>query len=122
MSKDQQKILLVDDEAKVRTLFSKFLTNQGFSAQTASDGKMAIVQAEKYKPDCILLDVMMPHGGMELLACLRKKNPDSIIIMMSAIIELNQVDDYLKNGAYACIEKPVIFNELLQRIKQALNV
>ena len=122
MYKDQQKILLVDDEPKVRELFSKFLTSQGFSVQTASDGKMAVVQAEKFKPDCILLDVMMPYGGPELLTCLRKKIPDSIIIMLSAIIEVNQEHDYLNNGAYACIEKPVKFNKLLKHINQALDL
>ena len=119
---NQPKILLVDDEPKVRELFSKFLTDQGFSVQTASDGKMATTMAEKYKPDCILLDVMMPHGGVELLSRLRKKFPDSIVIMMSALIEVNQEVDYLNNGAYACIEKPVRFNELLRHINQALKL
>lgn len=122
MTIDQPKILLVDDEAKVCELFSIFLTKQGFLVQTASDGKMAIVKAEEYKPDCILLDVRMPHGGLELLSCLKTKLPDSIIIMVSAIIEVNQADDYVNNGAYACIEKPVNFGELIQQIKQGLKL
>jgi DNA-binding response OmpR family regulator len=122
MTIDQPKILLVDDEAKVCELFSRFLTKQGFLVKTASDGKMAIVKAEEYKPDCILLDVRMPHGGLELLSCLRTKLPDSIVIMVSAIIEVNQEDDYINNGAYACIEKPVNFGDLLQQIKQGLKL
>ncbi len=119
---DQPKILLVDDEAKVCELFSRFLSNQGFKVQTASDGKMAIVKAEEYKPDCILLDVRMPHGGLKLLSCLRTKLPESIIIMVSAIIEVDQVDDYLNNGAFACIEKPVNFGDLLKQINLALKI
>ncbi len=122
MTIDQNKILLVDDEAKVCELFSRFLTTQGFLVQTASDGKMAIVKAEEYKPDCILLDVRMPYGGLKLLSCLRAKQPESIIIMVSAIIEVDQVDDYLNNGAYACIEKPVNFGDLLQQIKKGLKL
>ena len=122
MSIDQAKILMVDDEVKVCELFSRFLSKQGFSVQTASDGKMAMVQAEEHKPDCILLDVRMPHGGLELLTCLKTKLPDTIIIMVSAIIEADQVDEYLKKGAYACIEKPVNFGDLLQQVRQALNL
>jgi DNA-binding response OmpR family regulator len=122
MTIDQPKILLVDDEIKVCQLFSRFLSKQGFSVQTASDGKMAMVQAEEYKPDCILLDVRMPYGGLELLTHLKIKLPDTIIIMVSAIIEVNQLDDYLNKGAYACIEKPVNFGELLKQINLALKL
>jgi DNA-binding response OmpR family regulator len=122
MSIDQAKILLVDDEVKVCVLFSRFLSKQGFSVQTATDGKMAMVQAEKHKPDCILLDVRMPHGGLELLTCLKTKLPDTIIIMVSAIIEADEVDEYLNKGAYACIEKPVNFGNLLMHINLALKL
>ncbi len=122
MSIDKATILLVDDEIKVCELFSRFLSKQGFSVQTASDGKKALIQAEEHKPDCILLDVRMPHGGLELLTCLKTKLPDTIIIMVSAIIEVNQVGDYLNKGAYACIEKPVNFMDLLKQINLALKL
>ena len=117
----QPKILVVDDEAKACQLFSRFLSNQGFAVQTASDGKMALTKLDEFQPDCILLDVRMPHGGLELLSSCRKKLPDAIIIMVSAIIEPSQVGDYLAEGAYACIEKPVDMNILLEKIEQALN-
>jgi len=117
----QRKILMVDDEVKACQLFSRFLSNQGFAVQTASDGKMALTKLDEFQPDCILLDVRMPHGGLELLSSCRKKLPDAIIIMVSAIIEPGQVGDYLAEGAYACIEKPVYMNILLEKIEQALN-
>ena len=103
----QSKILLVDDEIKTRQLLSRLLSNQGFIVQTASDGEKALIKANEFQPNCILLDVRMPHGGLGLLSRFRKKFPDSIIIMLSAIIEPNQVRDYLDEGAYACIKKPV---------------
>ena len=117
----QRKILMVDDEVNACQLFSRFLSNQGFAVQTASDGKMALTKLDEFQPDCILLDVRMPHGGLELLSSCRKKLPDAIIIMVSAIIEPGQVGDYLAEGAYACIEKPVDMNILLEKIEQALN-
>ena len=117
----QSKILLVDDEIKTRQLFSRLLSNQGFIVQTASDGEKALIKANEFQPNCILLDVRMPHGGLGLLSRFRKKFPDSIIIMLSAIIEPNQVRDYLDEGAYACIKKPVDMSILLEKIEQALN-
>ena len=116
----QSKILLVDDEIKTRQLFSRLLSNQGFIVQTASDGEKALIKANEFQPNCILLDVRMPHGGLGLLSRFRKKFPDSIIIMVSAIIEPNQVRDYLGEGAYACIKKPVDMSILLEKIEQAL--
>ena len=101
----QSKILLVGDEIKTRQLLSRLLSNQGFIVQTASDGEKALIKANEFQPNCILLDVRMPHGGLGLLSRFRKKFPDSIIIMVSGIIEHNQVRDYLGEGAYACIKK-----------------
>ena len=117
----QSKILLVDDEIKTRQLLSRLLSNQGFIVQTASDGEKALIKANEFQPNCILLDVRMPHGGLGLLSRFRKKFPDSIIIMVSGIIEPNQVRDYLGEGAYACIKKPVDMSILLEKIEQALN-
>lgn len=112
----QSKIQLVDDEIKTRQLFSRLLSNQGFIVQTASDGEKALIKANEFQPNCILLDVRMPHGGLGLLSRFRKKFPDSIIIMLSAIIEPNQVRDYLDEGSYACIKKPVDMSILLEKI------
>ncbi|HIB44279.1 MAG TPA: response regulator [Nitrospina sp.] len=117
----QSKIQLVDDEIKTRQLLSRLLSNQGFIVQTASDGEKALIKANEFQPNCILLDVRMPHGGLGLLSRFRKKFPDSIIIMVSGIIEPNQVRDYLGEGAYACIKKPVDMSILLEKIEQALN-
>ena len=69
----QSKILLVDDEIKTRQLFSRLLSNQGFIVQTASDGEKALIKANEFQPNCILLDVRMPHGGLGLLSRFRKK-------------------------------------------------
>ena len=74
----QSKIQLVDDEIKTRQLLSRLLSNQGFIVQTASDGEKALIKANEFQPNCILLDVRMPHGGLGLLSRFRKKFPDSI--------------------------------------------
>jgi two-component system, response regulator, stage 0 sporulation protein F len=115
------KILIVDDEIKVCQLFSRFLSNNGFIVQTANNGREAQIKAEEFKPNCVLLDVRMPQGGVQLLSCLKAKLPESVIFMVSAIIEENQVGEYLENGAHSCIDKPVDMKALLDAILQALK-
>ena len=63
----KSKILLVDDEIKACQLFSRFLSNQGFVLQTASDGQKALIQADEFQPNCILLDVRMPMVDLRKL-------------------------------------------------------
>ena len=118
----KSKILVVDDEIKTCELFAKFLMKQKFNVTTASDGKMALVRADEFQPDCLLLDVRMPYGGLGLLSQLREKLPGSPVIMMSAFIEVRQMADYLNEGAFACLQKPIDLNSLLEKIKEALKI
>jgi two-component system, NtrC family, nitrogen regulation response regulator NtrX len=114
------KIMVVDDEIKACQLLSKFLSSNGFSVQIASNGQEALIKAVEFKPNCILLDVRMPQGGVKLLTSLREELPDTIIFMVSAIIEANH--EFLEKGAHSCIEKPVNMGALLSTIRQALNI
>lgn len=116
-----RKILVVDDEIKACRLLSKFLLNKGFLVETALDGREALMKADEFRPNCILLDIRMPHGGLELLSELKEKLPESVIIMVSAIIEENQEQDYLEKGAHSCLDKPVDLEVLLETILQALQ-
>ena len=114
------KILVVDDEIKACQLLSKFLSSNGFSVQIASNGQEALIKAMEFKPNCILLDVRMPQGGVKLLTRLREELPETIIFMVSAIIEANH--EFLAKGAHSCIDKPVNMEALLSTIRQALNI
>jgi DNA-binding response OmpR family regulator len=116
-----EKILVVDDEIKACRLLSKFLSNKGFLVETALDGSEALMKADEFRPNCILLDIRMPQGGLALLSDLKAKLPESIIIMVSAIIEENQEQDYLEKGAHSCIDKPVNLEMLLETILQAFQ-
>ena len=81
-----------------------------------------MLKAEEFRPECILLDVRMPHGGLGLLHRLRKKFPEIVIIMVSAIVKGDQGSDFLNAGAFACIEKPVNLEDLLEKICQSLHL
>ena len=116
------KILVADDEIKTCRLLSRFLFSHGFSVEFALTGNEALIKAVEFEPHCILLDIRMPQGGPELLSSLKTKLPESIVFMVSAIIEDNQEEDYLERGAHSCIDKPVNLEMLLDAIRQALNL
>lgn len=97
-------ILVIDDDAKVRDLLGRILTNAGHRVITAEDGNSGLLLAEKYRPDAITLDVVMPGGkdGWDVLRAL-KESPvtHSIpVIMVSVMAEQEnaltlEVEDYL---------------------------
>ncbi len=69
---ETKKVLVVEDEKMLRSVLEKRLAKEGIQTLTASDGKEGLGEALKSKPDLILLDIMMPHSGLEMLVELRK--------------------------------------------------
>ena len=114
-------LLVVDDEANVRTLLKEYLTEQGFNIETASDGRTALLVARQSKPDLILLDVMMPElDGLEFIRLHRKEQETPIILLTARIDETDKVIG-LELGADDYVTKPFSMRELLARIRALLR-
>ena len=121
-----KKILVVDDYAPIRLMFSKTLTQQDASYEIleASNGQEACETALEAKPDLILMDVMMPvMDGYEALASL-KEDPETqaipVLMLTSLDFPFQQTLGY-DLGAFGCLVKPVRFDELNHRVKLALD-
>ncbi len=69
---EPKKVLVVEDEKLLRTVLGKRLEKDGISTMTAADGKEGLESALQHRPDLILLDIMMPHSGTDMLINLRK--------------------------------------------------
>lgn len=69
---EQKKVLVVEDEDVLRNVLEKRLEKEGVIILTAPDGKEGLDAALQHRPDLILLDVMMPHSGLEMLIELRR--------------------------------------------------
>ena len=81
---EKQKILIVDDDENIAELISLYLTKECFETKIAGDGEEAIRQYREYKPDLILLDLMLPGiDGYEVCREIRRAS-QSPIIMLSA--------------------------------------
>lgn len=115
------KILIVDDEPRIRELISEHLTHEGYRCEEASDGAAALSCIEKGEISLVILDIMMPFvDGMTCLRELRKRKIDVPVIMLSARGEEYDKLAGLDSGADDYIVKPFSPRELVARVKAVL--
>lgn len=115
------KILIIDDEPSIVNLVSAYLTPEGFDVYTASDGVTGLKAVKAYKPDLIVLDLMLPGmDGIELLTRLRRES-DVYVILLTARTEETDKIVGLSVGADDYVTKPFSPRELVARIKAALR-
>ena len=115
------KILLIDDEASIHNVVSAYLKAEGYEYLSAVDGPGGLKAARAFKPDVIILDIMLPGmDGIELLANLRRES-DVYVIMLTARSEETDKIVGLSVGADDYLTKPFSPRELIARIKAALR-
>ena len=121
---DKGRILLVDDEEDILEFLSYNLIKEGFKIKTASNGKSALKILEKFNPDLIILDVMMPEmDGIELCESIRKneKNDDVLILFLTARSEDYSELAGFSAGADDYITKPIKPKLLVSRVNAILK-
>jgi len=117
----QTTILVVDDRANVRLLLEEFLSGQGFTVVTSSNGQDALELARRARPDMILLDIMMPKmDGYEFLERYRQEYRTPVIIITAKEEETDAVRG-LDLGADDYIIKPFRMRELASRMRAVLR-
>jgi two-component system alkaline phosphatase synthesis response regulator PhoP len=115
------KILVVDDEESILDLVGAYLRKEGYEVYTAGDGPSGLKAARAFKPDLIVLDIMLPGmDGIELLTHLRRES-DVYVIMLTAKSEETDKIVGLSVGADDYLTKPFSPRELVARVKAALR-
>jgi two-component system alkaline phosphatase synthesis response regulator PhoP len=115
------KILVIDDEPSIINLVSAYLKPEGYEVYTASDGNAGLKSARAFKPDLIILDLMLPGiDGIELLSRLRRES-DVYVIMLTARTDETDKIVGLSVGADDYVTKPFSPRELVARVKAALR-
>ncbi|MGI6149629.1 MAG: response regulator transcription factor [Firmicutes bacterium] len=117
----RQRILIVDDETSIQELIRFNLEQAGFETEVASDGLAALEKFESYKPDLVVLDLMLPgKDGYDVCKDIRRHSNVPIIMLTAKETELERVLG-LELGADDYITKPFSPLELVARIKAVLR-
>lgn len=116
-----EKILIVDDEERIRKLLNMYLVREGYEITEAEDGAEALELALKNDYNCILLDLMMPEmDGIEVAKRLRREKSTPIIMLTAKGEENNRVEGF-EVGADDYIVKPFSPREVVLRVKAILR-
>ena len=115
------KVLIVDDDENISEVINMYLKSSGYNTRIALNGKEAQVAYEEYKPDIVLLDVMIPYvDGIDVLKWIRKQE-ETPVIMITAKGDTFDKVLALELGADDYIVKPFEPKELLARVKAVLR-
>ena len=115
------KILIIEDETKIARFVTLELEHEGYEVQAAYDGRTGLALCESWKPDLLILDLMLPElSGIEVCRRLRQQS-DIPIIMLTAKDDVSDKVMGLDMGADDYMTKPFAIEELLARIRVALK-
>jgi DNA-binding response OmpR family regulator len=115
------KILVIDDEKRIREMLQIGLERKGFAVRSLADGRSIGTAIDEWQPDVVLLDVMLPYAdGFALLPQVRRRT-QAPIIMLTAKGDVDDRVTGLELGADDYLAKPFALNELVARINAALR-
>jgi len=116
-----KKILVVDDNPDILTMLKAYLSGEGFQVVTASNGQKALHVARSEKPDCIVLDMMMPEMGGDDFIRIYTAEADTPILVLTARVEETDKVLGLELGADDYVTKPFSPRELTARVKALIR-
>ncbi len=116
------RILITDDEAKIRSLIAKYAAHEGFETEEACNGMEAVEKCEKNSYDLVIMDIMMPElDGFSAVKEIKKTQPDMPFIMLSALGEEYDKIHGFDLGVDDYVVKPFSTKELMMRIQAILK-
>ena len=116
------KILIIDDEAQIRSLLARMMELEGYEVCQAGDCKSALKQLELHSPDVALCDVFLPDGnGVDLVLAIKKTAPNVEVILLTAHGNIPDGVQAIKNGAFDYITKGDDNNKIIPLISRAVE-
>ena len=118
----KQKILVVDDEKMIRWSLGEALRGWGYEPVEAETASAALAAFDAEPPAAILLDINLPDGsGLDVLRQIRHRQPDAVVIMITANVLIDETIAALRGGAYDFIGKPINLEELQVAIRNGIE-
>ena len=117
------RILVVDDERKMRHILQLMLEREGFSAEQAENGKEALDMLKRKRFDMVITDLKMPEmGGMSLLEEAKKIDPDFPVLVITAYGTIEDAVEAMRKGAVDYITKPFDEEKILITVSRSLKL
>ncbi|MBW3612784.1 MAG: sigma-54 dependent transcriptional regulator [Chloroflexi bacterium] len=118
----QRSVLVVDDEADIRTLLTELLREEGYAVRTAGTGADAIAEVGKELPDLVMMDIKLPdQDGIAVLKQLKREHPDLEVMVMTAFGGSSTAIKAMEHGAYDYVTKPFEVDDLLVTMKRVFE-
>jgi two-component system, OmpR family, response regulator len=116
------RILIVDDEPKIRSFIGRALAAAGYATESADSGGEGLRRALAARYDLVILDLVMPDlDGRQVLGTLLAEHPDQAVIVLSCVADVAAKVDCLERGAQDYLTKPFSLAELLARVRVRLR-
>ncbi|HJN75915.1 MAG TPA: sigma-54 dependent transcriptional regulator [Myxococcota bacterium] len=116
-------VLAIDDEPELLGSIRKILSREGLRVLTASSGEQGLLLLQQDEsPDLVLTDLMMPGlGGMEVLRSVRRRHPETPVVVMTAYATVENAVQSIREGAYDVLTKPFSPDQLLLVVQRAVE-
>lgn len=119
---EKESILIIDDDESTSRILALVFGKKGYETEVAATGREALEKAQRRFFNVALVDIKLPDmEGMELLAPLHKIHPDMVMIMVTGYASVENAVRALNEGASAYITKPLNMDEVLSRVREALE-
>ena len=122
MAAETRSVLIVDDDAGIRSLLADLLKENGYATQPAKTAAEATTQIAKQRPDLVMMDVKLPdQDGLDLLRQIKREHPELDIIVMTAFGGSSSAIKAMENGAYDYVTKPFEVDDLLATLRRVFE-
>ncbi|MEU8344816.1 response regulator transcription factor [Spirillospora sp. NPDC048832] len=116
------RVLVVDDEPDLAEVLSRVLASEGWAVRTAADGAGAVAAARDFRPDAVVLDVMLPDiDGLQVLRRLRAEAPEVCVLFLTARDAVEDRIAGITAGGDDYVTKPFSLEEVLARLRGLLR-
>lgn len=123
MSGVSERILVIDDEARMCESLHELFSNCGYDVTTTQSSVEAVEKIKSESYDLIITDIKMPDvSGLDILKTVKEVDPEMMVILMTGYASLESSLDAIKNGAFEYLLKPVEFSQLQISVKRGLEI
>jgi len=117
------KLLIVDDSLIMRRAIERCVSGERFTeVRVAVNGREAVEQFEVFKPDVVTMDITMPEmDGLDAVVRILRKNPDAVILIVSALADKSTAVEAIKRGASGFLLKPISIESIQEALDDILS-